>query len=155
MKFNELHSTFLVILENRFPLVYKKKKDTNKWITKDIRTSCNHNRALYNLVKKSRDEGLKQYYKRYCTILRVIKEAKKLYYQKHISNSEDKIQLTWKIINKETGKKQAPDKITELQVGKSKVTNTKEVVEVFNKYFITVAENLETKMPIKMMLLNF
>jgi hypothetical protein len=37
-------------------------------------------------------------------LIRVIKEAKKLYYQKLISNSEDKIQLTWKIINKETGK---------------------------------------------------
>jgi late competence protein required for DNA uptake (superfamily II DNA/RNA helicase) len=104
MKFNKFHNTFLVVLENSFPFVYKKKKDTIKWITKGIRTSCNHKRALYNLVKKSKDEGLKLYYKRYCTILmRVIKEAKKLYYQKLISNSENKIQLTWKIINKETG----------------------------------------------------
>ena len=79
------------------------------------------------------------------TLTKVIKEAKKLYYQKLISNSENKIQLTWKIINKETGKRRGPDNITELKVGNSKVTNTKEVVEVFNKYFITVAENLETK----------
>jgi hypothetical protein len=63
----------------------------------------------------------------------VIREAKRLYYKKLISNSENKIQLTWKIINKETGKRQAPDNITELHVGKNKVTNTREVVEVFNK----------------------
>jgi adenylate cyclase class IV len=51
MKFNKFHTTFLVIRETGFPLVYKKKKDTNIWITKGIRTSCNHKRALYNLVK--------------------------------------------------------------------------------------------------------
>jgi hypothetical protein len=66
-------------------------------------------------------------------------------YQKLISDSDIKIQLTWKIIIKETGKKQALDNITELQVGKSKVTNSKDLVEVFNKYFTTAAENLGTK----------
>ena len=103
--------------------MYKKNKDTNKWITKGIRTSCSHKRALYNLVKKSKDERLESYYKRYCmTLTKVIKEAKKLYYQKLLSNSENKIQLTWKIINKETGKRRGPENITELKVGKSKVT---------------------------------
>jgi hypothetical protein len=87
MKFNIFHNTFLLILENSFPLVFKKKKDTNRWITKSIRISCNHKRALYILVKKSSDDSLKLYYKRYLT--RVIKEAKKLYYQKLISNSEN------------------------------------------------------------------
>jgi hypothetical protein len=79
------------------------------------------------------------------TLRKVTKEAKKLYYQKLISNSENKVQLTWKIIYKETGERHGSDNITELKVGKSKLTNTKEVVELFNKYFITVAENLETK----------
>jgi hypothetical protein len=55
------------------------------------------------------------------------------------------MQLTWKIINKEAGKRQAPENITELHVGKNKVTDTREVVEVLNKYFITVAENLEMR----------
>jgi hypothetical protein len=40
-------------------------------------------------------------------------------------------------------------------MGENKLTNTKEVVEEFNKYFITVNENLGMKMPIKMKLLNF
>jgi hypothetical protein len=101
---------------------------------------------MYNLVKKSKDDGLELHYKKYCKILtRVIREAKKLYYQKLISNSENRIQLTWKIINKETGKRQAPENITELHVGKKKVTTTREVVEVFNKYFINAAENLEMR----------
>jgi hypothetical protein len=42
-------------------------------------------------------------------LMRVTEEAKKLYYQKLISNSENKIQLTWEFIDKETWKKTAPD----------------------------------------------
>jgi hypothetical protein len=93
-KFNSFLNTFLLIFENSFPLVFKKKEDiTNKWITKDIRLSCKHKRTLYTVVKKSSDDRLKLYYKRYCTIRkRVIREAKKLHYQKLISKSENKIQ---------------------------------------------------------------
>jgi hypothetical protein len=59
---------FLLIFENSFPLVRKKKEGiTNKWITKGIRLSCKHKRTLYTLVKKSSDDRLKLYYKRYCT----------------------------------------------------------------------------------------
>ncbi|PNF22769.1 hypothetical protein B7P43_G06670 [Cryptotermes secundus] len=146
MKFNIFHNIFLSIFENSFPIVYKKKKDSNNWITKGIRISCKHKRALYILVKKSSDDSLKLYYKRYCKILvRVIREAKRLYYQKLIINSENKIQVTWKIINKESGKNQVSDKVTELQVGESRVTDPKELVRIFNKHFITVTKNLATK----------
>jgi hypothetical protein len=69
MKFNVFHNTFLLILENSFPLVYKKKKNTSKCITRGIRTFCNYKRAQYILVKKSNDERLKLYYTRYCRIL--------------------------------------------------------------------------------------
>ena len=91
-KFNIFLNTFLLIYENSFPLVFKKKEDiTNKWITKGIRVSCKHKRTLYTLVKKSSDDRLKLYYKRYCTtsiLTRVMREAKKLYYNKLISKSE-------------------------------------------------------------------
>jgi hypothetical protein len=101
---------------------------------------------LYTIVKNARDDRLKPHYKRYCMILmRVIKEAKERYYQKFVSTSENKIQLTWRIINKESGNKQSTDNITELQMGESKLTNAKEVAEESNKYFIIVTENLEMK----------
>jgi hypothetical protein len=37
--------------------------------------------------------------------MKVIKEAKKLHYHELIIDSDNKIQLTWKIINKESGEK--------------------------------------------------
>jgi uncharacterized FlgJ-related protein len=42
MRFDIFYNTFLVIFEYRFPLMYKKKRDINKWITNGIRISCNH-----------------------------------------------------------------------------------------------------------------
>lgn len=49
-KCNSFLNTFLLIFENNFPLVFKKKEDiTNKWITKGIRLSCKHKRTLYTL----------------------------------------------------------------------------------------------------------
>jgi hypothetical protein len=148
-KFNIFLKTFLLIFENSFPLVFKKKEDiTNKWITKGIRLSYKHKRTLYTLVKKTSDDRLKLYYTRYWTtsiLTRVMREAKKLYYNKLISKSENKIQSTWKIIKKETAKNQATDNITEIQVGKSKINNRNEFVNAFNKYFITIAKKLTTK----------
>jgi hypothetical protein len=65
-KFNILLNIFLLNFENSFPLVHKKKEDIiNKWITKGIRISCKRKRTVYSLVKKSSDERLKLYYKRF------------------------------------------------------------------------------------------
>jgi hypothetical protein len=109
-KFNIFLNIFLLNFENSFRLVHKKEDIINKWKTNGIRISCKRKRTLYSLVKKSSDERLKLYYKRYCNIfVKVIKEAKKLYYHKLISKSENKIQTTWKIIEKQMAKNQGMD----------------------------------------------
>ena len=77
----------------------------NSWITLGIRTSCHHKRALYMELKTNNNPVLKKYYKDYCLILtKVIKEAKKMDYDKHIANSNNIMRTTWKLIDKELGK---------------------------------------------------
>jgi hypothetical protein len=50
------------------------------------------------------DLNLKIYYKQYCkALLIVIIAAKKLYYNKIISKSNNKMRSTWEIINEEKG----------------------------------------------------
>lgn len=117
--------------------MFKKKSNINdKWITKGIRLSCKYKRNLHTLIKKSNDDELKLYHKRYCTILvRVIREAKKMYYHELISKSENKIQSTWKIINKETAINRPTDNIVEIQAGKSKLNNPNDLANVFNRFF--------------------
>jgi hypothetical protein len=47
---------------------------------------------------------LKEYYTRYCSILRrVISEAKEMYYNEMLTDPSNKSQVSWKIINNEIG----------------------------------------------------
>jgi hypothetical protein len=46
------------------------------------------------------------YYRRYCKILaKVIKKAKKVYYDNVLLKSKNKIKTTWSVIKRETGYK--------------------------------------------------
>ena len=78
---------------------------TVAWITKGIRISCQRERSLYLLSRNWNDLKLKICYKHYCSVLRkIVREAKKLYYNELIANSENKVTVTWKIIKNLTGK---------------------------------------------------
>jgi len=84
---NKLLNIYLTIFHSCF---IKKRKNSNTvskpWITKGIKTSCNHKRELYLKARDSNDLECKLYYKHYCKILsKVIKEAKKLYYKENIT----------------------------------------------------------------------
>jgi hypothetical protein len=56
------------------------------------------------LTRSNNDEKLKNYYLGYSKILsKVIKAAKKLYYNNKVSQSHNKIKATWNVIKSETG----------------------------------------------------
>jgi hypothetical protein len=78
--------------------------------------------------------NLKQYYKSYSKILtNVIREAKTSSYNKQIMNSHNKIKTTWNIMKSGTGRKMM----------KSDGFDTcKANADLFNNYFLTIAEKL-------------
>jgi len=62
----------------------------NAWITTGIRTSCHQKREMYMALKTNNNPLLKKNYKDYCQILTiVIKQAKKMDFDKHITNSRN------------------------------------------------------------------
>jgi hypothetical protein len=103
--FNSFLNTYLRLFYSCFPLT-KKKSIAPKIpsITPGIRILCRHKRDLYIACKNTKNSTLITCYKNYSKILaNVIKTAKKLTYDKYISNSENKLKTTWQIINSETG----------------------------------------------------
>ena len=78
--FNNFHCIHLRHFENSFPLRYKSYiTKHNGWITKGLKISCQRKRDLYFVYRHLNNPKLKEYYKRYCAILRkVINLAKKL-----------------------------------------------------------------------------
>jgi hypothetical protein len=105
--FNNFLNTFLRIFNNSFP--YNKFILTHTkqpWLTIGIKVSCIHKRELYLLSRNLNDSELTRYYKNYCKILtEVMKLAKQCYYNKLISNSNNKIKTTWCVIRSITNTK--------------------------------------------------
>ena len=74
------YSSFLVITASKL-------SNHNSWITSGIRTSCKHKRDLYIELRNNKNHTIRKYFKDYCRILsKVIKEAKRMEYGRHILN---------------------------------------------------------------------
>jgi len=88
---------------------------------------------------------LKEYYLKYSKILsKVIKTAKILHHNNRIIHSNNKIRMTWNIIRNETGGNSTKyDKVNTLNTDKE--YNKSVNAEIFNKYFLTIAENISCK----------
>ena len=79
------------------PINYSKM--TKKWLTKGIITSCKRKRYLHELCLTSDDVNIKQYYRKYCNILRkVIYQAKLKSNQDFIMQAGNKGKAIWDVI---------------------------------------------------------
>jgi len=114
--FNNFHCILLRHFENSFPLRYKSHLTKhNGWITKGIKISCQRKKDLYFMYTHLNNPQLKEYYKRYCAILRkVINLAKQLYYDKQIELSSNRVKTKQKIIKDITGKTHSP--VTDMKI---------------------------------------
>jgi hypothetical protein len=78
---------------------------TTPWIISGIQILCQRKRDLYLISRVNNDSKMKSCNKSYCkTLSNVIKEANKLYYNKQIVNSNNKMKTTLNIIKSETVK---------------------------------------------------
>jgi len=72
-------------------------------------------RELSLLLRSSNNPALKQYYKLYCkTLVKVIKEAKRMTLGERILKSNNKSKTTWDIINELLGKQHTTHDIQKL-----------------------------------------
>lgn len=110
------------------------------WITSGIKTSSVRLKELYNLRKVGIiDAG---YYKKYKIIYRrVIRLAKRLYFDGIINNSENKAKTVWKIINnsiKNNGQNETPTIILE----NGETSDKKKIADSFNAFFVNLPKSL-------------
>jgi len=142
--FNNFHCTLIRHFENSFPSVLKSYKSKhNDWITIGIRISCQRKRYLYSIYKNTNSPQVKAYYKKYNNILKkVIINAKKLYYDKRIELSSNRVKTTWSIIKDLTGKTQPTVTRMEINCEAGTLTNINDIAKAFNSYFINITEDL-------------
>jgi hypothetical protein len=75
-------------------------------------------------------------------VSRNIIETKRTYYDKQISNSNDRIKSTWNIVKSLTGRKPNHEVIPILSTLHKSYTNPKTISDSFNKYYLSVAETI-------------
>jgi hypothetical protein len=85
----------------------------------------------------------KLYYLKHCKVLaKVIKAAKKIYYDNKITRSHNKIKTTWSIIKRETGNKNQKGEPQSSKINNTMIKDTKLVANAFNEYFTPVAQTI-------------
>jgi hypothetical protein len=100
-------------------------------------------KELFVLCKITNNNNIKLYYKKYCLILtRLIRNAKNLHYNNTILRSKNKIKSTWKIINSESGMTHQDTSIPLLELDEKLITNQHKIANLFNNYFLSVADSI-------------
>jgi hypothetical protein len=141
-------NTYLRLFYTSFPKSSKKPRvaKNKEWITPSIKTKCCFKRDLYLISRKSKDPIIKNFYKTYCKLLsRSIIETKRSYYDKQISNSNNKIKSMWNIVKAITGRKSDYDVIPILSSHDKSSISPKIISDSFNKYYLSVADNIINK----------
>jgi hypothetical protein len=72
----------------------------------------------------------------------VIKEAKRLHYDKQITNSNNKIKTTRKIVNSEMHRKASTTTTESLSIDGMFINNQQHIADTFNNYFVSIADNI-------------
>jgi hypothetical protein len=144
MIFNNFLNTYLRIFYSSFTKrKIKSKPKGNAWITTGMQISCINKINFYLQCRTSNDTHLKEPYKQYCkTLTKVINADKKLYFDRRIINSKNKLKTTWNIIRTETGKKESKEDIQYLDIKGNTSSNQQIMANKFNDYFLTIVDNI-------------
>jgi hypothetical protein len=100
------------------------------------------------LSRNTDNPELVRYYKKYCKILSdIIKLAKKHYYNKLITNSNNKIKTTWGIIRSVTNAKSSKNVISSVSKDEKLYNKPQIMANIFNNYFIMPSNQLQSNKP--------
>jgi hypothetical protein len=144
--YNSFSNYYLRIFNLSFPLqtvMIRKNPTNNKWITKGIKIPCNNERKLYLACRHHNIEEIKRYSRIYSNILaNVIREVKKIYYNKKILRSNNKYKTTWDIVKEVSGHQHPTINIKDIKVANKHIIDQQEIAEVFNDYLIFKKEKV-------------
>ena len=130
------YSSFLVIKANKL-------SNDNSWITSGIRTSRKRKWVLYIKLRNNKNPTLRKYFKDYCLILsKVIKEAKRMEYDRHILNSNNVMRTSWTLIKKELSKDHKNHGLQSVNINGRSTSNHQIIASAFNKHFTTIPDTI-------------
>lgn len=139
--------SFINIVENYYNICFPLKTkniNTNKnknWLTLGLRVSSRKLKELYHMQKM----GLvnPDYYNNYKKIYRrLVRQSKKLHFDRIIQNSENKCKTVWKIINNSINNNNNINKNQEIIVNNNLLRDKTEIANTFNSYFVNLPRTI-------------
>jgi hypothetical protein len=144
--------TYLALFNIHLPLVTKRfnkyKHKLQSWMTKGILKSMKTKEKLY-LASRKGSSAAKEKYKQFLSAYnKVIRNAKKLYWENKFESSAKNIKETWKNINQILNKKYKNNDLPSLfKHEDNPLTDSSDISNGFNNYFSTVGFNLAENIP--------
>jgi hypothetical protein len=144
--FNTFLNIVLRIFYSIFPIIrFNNNKKDNRWLTPTIITLNRLKNDYFLLLKRNDRVKLKDQYKCICKSLKFkIKEAKKLYYNRKIIESPNRITTIWNIAKHLTGRNNIPKEIHIIKHDDCEIEDQCKISQLFNEYFQTIAEKINT-----------
>ena len=128
-----------------FPAKPCSRKTSHKqpWMTPALLTSVNRKNTLYKLYLKNRNNHSLLQYKEYKNILtKLIRSAKKHYYQTQLDKHRDDGKRTWDVLKEILGTKAKSQSPQCLMTEGGVTTNRDEICEIFNNFFVEIGPKI-------------
>ena len=137
----------------KFSKTFKPKRRKNPikpWISPAILCSINKKTKLYQKYQHKRSLVNENKYKKYRNVLtNVLRDAKRLYFERKFAESKNDGKKTWALLNEILNRKtDHDDKIPDTLKGdEEEVYGGNDIPNVFNDYFSSIGVQLDSKMP--------
>ena len=124
---------------------FPESKNKKPWLDSDLIKLCKMKHDMYRDYKRGIVSfGEYKYFKNNLLIL--IRKCKFLYYSEIFHKAKGDMKQTWRNVNNLIGNNRR-NVVTEVVYNNNKVTSAKEISELFNNYFGTIASNLQSNIP--------
>ena len=126
----------------------RRKIPLKPWISPGILCSINRKNKLYKKYISRNNEIYKNEYQRYRNVLtRVLREAKRLYFQKSFEASKGNGKETWKHLREALNISKEPNCLPSCFVDGGIKYSNEDVASGFNTFFSSIGQQLEDNMP--------
>ena len=128
----------------------RRKNPIKPWISPAVLWSINKKTKLYQKYQHKRSLVNENKYKKYRNVLtNVLRDAKRLYFERKFAESKNDGKKTWALLNEILNRKSDhDDKIPDTLKGdEEEVYGGNDIPNVFNDYFSSIGVQLDSKMP--------
>lgn len=148
--FTKFIDCFKSVYYECFPIRRSKNNYSNKlpWLTLGLKESIGRKNKLFVMYKKEPSQENLNTYKQYkCRLNRLLRNAKREYFQKLIEQNRNNMKKSWQIMKELLQRTNVSHNPSRLNINGQIITDSKEIAEKFNAFFINIGKNLSKDLP--------